>query len=53
MWVQLVGKATVFLTLCIQSAVNELIRVSRGSDEPGGGRGGRGLMSRGGGGVGV
>lgn len=26
-WVRLVGKATIFLTLCIQSAVNELIRV--------------------------
>ena len=28
-WVRLVGKATIFLTLCIQSAVNELIRVSQ------------------------
>lgn len=26
-WVRLVGKATVFLTLCIQSAVNELLRL--------------------------
>ena len=28
MWVRLVGKATIFLSLCVQSAVNELIRVS-------------------------